>query len=298
MRSGTVLLKSTGALALVLLPLFLISCGLFRPEDEGETIRGDFMWDERYRTYRIHIPPSYDDSQPVPLVIAFHGAMGSGRDMQEGIAFDSEANKRGYITVYPNSRVGTWAIGCNCTEADRLEIDDLGFTEALIDTISASYTIDQNRMYAMGFSQGGMFIHRLACESTGRFAALATIAATMPISLEQSCEPPAHIPMLIMQGTEDPLVPWEGSPGLCSVDKTVSRWITLNGCPSQPVVTRDDLDDGLVLEHKSYAPCEAETAVHLYAIIGGSHTWPDGDIRGNRIIADFFDQHTKSVAEP
>ena len=82
--------------------------------------------------------------------------------------------------------------------------DDVGFTEALLDRVEADLCVDRTRIYAMGFSNGGMFVSTLACELNDRIAAVASVAG---VHLLPDCAG-RPMPIIATHGTSDPLVPF------------------------------------------------------------------------------------------
>lgn len=281
---------------LLLVPL-LTSCGIFGSTNNEIDELARIRVNGELRTYQLHVPASYDEAQPMPLVIAFHGSNDSGQNFQRGSEFDKEADRLGFITAYPDSKVGNWAEGCDCNNADRLKVDDIGLTQAIIDTLSARFTVDRNRVYAIGFSQGGLYVQRLACEMSDQFAAIAGVAATFSKPLSEKCDPTSPISMLIMHGTEDTVLPWAGSNNgalsLLSADAAILEWVGHNECDTRSSSSTDHIKPGLSLKHRVYDQCKDNKEVHLYAVEGGGHAWPTGDIDAKQIIADFFAKQSK-----
>jgi polyhydroxybutyrate depolymerase len=127
---------------------------------------------------------------------------------------------------------------------------------------------------------------RMACEAPHIFAAAAPVIASLPVNLV--CIPSQPISILIMNGTEDPLVPWDGGEvhflrtelGLAwSTHEMVAFWVEANGCDSPPHVEQLpdlDPDDGTRVTREVYSDCDADTKVVFYTVEGGGHTWPGG----------------------
>lgn len=165
------------------------------------------------RTFMAVIP---DQLQPgAPLLLVFHGSMQNGQAIREslGYTFDRLAVQHGFVVVYPDAYKGAWH-DCR-TAADfparRENIDDVGFARALIAQFRDSHQIDPAQVYAAGYSNGGQMIFRLAAEAAGEFAGLAAIAATQPTEDNFACAAPSHgVPMLLISGTRDPIVPYGG----------------------------------------------------------------------------------------
>jgi polyhydroxybutyrate depolymerase len=204
-----------------------------------------------------------------------------------------------------------WADGRGTTPADRADIDDVGFIVELIARLSSEFSIDSSRVYATGISNGGFMAELLACRAADRFTAVAAVAATLPVAVATTCQPARPISVLLMHGTNDPLVPYrggevvQGGAMVKSAPATASAWARLNGCATGRSSTDlpDTSDDGTRVRLDRFA-CPGNTAVALYTIDGGGHTWPGGeqylpvrligrtsrDIDASSVIAQFFNQ--------
>jgi hypothetical protein len=166
--------------------------------------------------------------------------------------------------------------------------DDVGFLSALIDTLSAEFDIDPKRVYVTGLSKGAAMSYRLACERPNKITAIAPVAGGPSAGLMRKCAEASRrpIPLLVMHGTADPIVPFDSG----ELEGNVQYWIRRNGCTLTPVVTRlPDVDptDGARTRVESYGNCKDSADVPLYAIEGGGHHWPGGDqpLRGRATLA-------------
>ncbi len=239
--------------------------------------QGELKVDNLRRNYRLHIPHSYDSRQPTPLVLAFHGRLGTGKQMEKLTNLSDLADKQGFIVVYPNGVGRSWNAGHGTGEAEAKGVDDVKFTVMLIDSLSQTLNIDRNRVYATGFSNGAVFVHRLACELSEKIAAVAAVAGTFAPQIGRNCHPKRPVAVLQIHGTADPIVPWEGGftkgGGLVeSVAATIAGWVVRDACAAKPEVV--DMGGGVIRE--SYSLCRKGAMVRLYRIDGGGHTWPGG----------------------
>ena len=231
------------------------------------------------RTYLQHLPPSLKLGHPVPLVLMFHGGDGRAAPMAKFTGFDSLADAKGFIVVYPDGLDRHWNDGRGLSKAD-----DVGFVRALIDELVRQHLADPKRVYATGISNGGFFSNRLACELSDKIAAIASIAATMPEVLMPVCKPSRPVSVMYMQGTKDPLVPINGGTigpqhgTAVSLQQAEEFWRTHNGTSVKP--TSEDLPDvahdGTGVHRDVYANGKEDTEVVIYTINGGGHTWPGG----------------------
>ncbi len=307
--------------------LFLTAIVLLLNSGWSEGIAGDSSGSILYggleRTYRIHIPSGHDRTKPAPLVLLFHGGGGTGQGMENLTlgGFNRLADREGFIVVYPDGIEKHWndGRGLQNYRAHRENIDDVGFISALIDDLKERWNIDLTRIYAAGISNGGQFSQRLACEHSHRISAIGVVATQLPEHFFSTCAPKRPVSVLMMPGTEDPLVPWEGGEigfrrgrkfrRVLSVHESLRFWAKQNQCPGSPLITYEpdrDPNDGTRVRREAYVPCGHETEVVLYAVEGGGHTWPGGDqylpariigktsrdIDANEVIWDFFKRHT------
>jgi polyhydroxybutyrate depolymerase len=239
------------------------------------------------RSYLLYVPPSYDSARKVPLVIALHGNRGTGKDMEKLTLskFNELANAKGFIVAYPDGIDKSWNDDRGVTPAAEKKIDDIGFISALIDHLSKTYAVDPNRVYAVGMSNGAMFVNRLGCELSDKLAAIAAVAGTMPEVIAARCNPARAVPAIIIHGTADKFAPFaggatrkDGSGKVLSAADTAAFWAKKNGCTAQPGERKAaPVDqDGTTVEEVQYGKCRGATDVALYVVRNGGHTWPKG----------------------
>ncbi len=237
------------------------------------------------RTYILHFPKSLDNTKPVPLVFALHGGGGFANKMNGLTKFNKVSDDYGFILCYPQGIDKHWNDGrmVNITHIDGVEVNDVKFFSLLIDTLLANYNIDSSRIYSCGISNGGMMSFRLGCELNNKIAAIAPVAISMSEYLYSSCNPGKPVPVMLIFGVEDPLVPYEGGSisfnrgEVVSVQNTVEFWVKNNECGETPVVTEiDNEDDGTSVKKLVYSGSTPRNEVIYYHILGGGHTWPRG----------------------
>jgi polyhydroxybutyrate depolymerase len=241
----------------------------------------------RQRTTRIY--PAYRGAVAAPLIFVLHGGGGSASNMElltRG-AFNRIADREGAIVVYPEGVDRHWNDGRDLPEtAARENIDDVGFILALIEEVARQYSLDRGRIYATGISNGGFMSMRLACDAAGTFAAVAPVTAVLSEKLGARCAPTRPVAIMIINGTEDPLVPWTGGMvkvlgvsrgAVWSADRTFERWLELDGCRPRgdgALTDNDPADKTAVVVHRER--CRDNVEVRLYEVRGGGHTWPGG----------------------
>jgi polyhydroxybutyrate depolymerase len=178
------------------------------------------------------------------------------------------------------------------------------------------FNIDRKRVYATGMSNGGFMCLRLAVDLSDRIAAVGAVTASMGKVLEHKI-PKKPVGVLFMNGTEDPLVPYEGGQivalghprgEILSTDASVHWWVKHMECGSSPersVLPNAARGDKIRTEVESYSDCRGKVYVILYRVVGGGHTWPGGiqylskkligrvsqDFQGAEKIFDFFARH-------
>jgi len=254
-------------------------------ESEVRPVEGvsqdSMQFDGRTRGWRLYVPSSLAGSGEVPLVLALHGAGGSGEQFAETGAFDEQAERGGFIAVYPDgtSRAvlpsKVWNGGRCCGYAERNNVDDVGFLTALLDELVATLPIDERRVYVTGHSNGGIMAQRLACERADRVTAIAVYAGP----LEAECSPSQPVSVLNIHGDSDESIPVEGGQGsqslagidFHSLEYTVSVWSGINGCHAEPVI----VDAGALLT-SIWEGCAEGVALQTIVIDGASHAWAGG----------------------
>jgi len=242
-------------------------CGSAPPGSSTWTLQHDGLT----RSFVVRLPSSYDEDTPTPLVLSFHGRATTAALQENVSGFTAVAEANGFIVVYPEGTGAqqTWNAGYCCGEAQQNNVDDLGFTSAIIDRLSAELCIDQRRVYANGLSNGGYFAYHLACLLADRVAAIGSVAgltSTIP------CSPSRPIPVLHFHGTADQVVSYDGSIGALSAPVNAAEWADRNGCSAGPTVSFEQDD----VRCQSWTGCDDDAEVRLCTIVGGGHQWPGG----------------------
>ena len=254
------------------------------PAAGGGDTSGQLTVGGRVRTYLVHRPPGFHPG--MPAVLAFHGGGGTAAGMARLTGLDGVADAHGFVVVYPQGIGNSWAAGKGDTPADEAGVDDVGFVDALIDRLAAEDGIDTTRVFATGMSSGGFMTQRLGCALATRLAGIAPVAATLIGTIAATCTPAAPMPVLEIQGTADPLVPYDGGhvrgrgPGgnpTLSAPATIAHWAAVNGCttPPRPAALPLVVRDGTRVRTDTYT-CP-HGPVLLYTVVGGGHTWPGGE---------------------
>ncbi len=244
------------------------------------------------RDYRIYIPKAYKSSKPAPLVFNFHGFSSNDQQQEFYGDFRPIADTAGFIIVHPKGTESTpgGALFFNVGFFPST-IDDIGFTAALIDTISAAYNINKNKIYATGMSNGGFMSYELACTSTYKFAAIASVTGSITATNFAKCKPSQPIPVMEIHGTADQTVPYEGNASFLPIDSVVAYWVKFNGCNPKPTITNVpdiSMNDGATAIQYVYSGGKKGTTVEHFKVINGAHTWPGAIIPIGTTCMDFF----------
>ena len=244
--------------------------------------------DGTVRTAVVHVPLGATGTEPLPVVLSFHGAaeMAENRSMVD--EFTSLGDQHGFISVYPQGLVGDAGSVSGVTGWDiaGTAVDEPAFVAALLDELGAKVCIDESRVYAAGLSNGGGMALLLACELSDRIAAVASVAGA---PLEAGCKGDTKpVPTISFHGFDDAIVPYAGSapsggPFLPVVDVMAAR-AAINGCTGEPTV------DAVTptAERNTWNGCSAP--VILYTLEDHGHAWPGHPLPVSQTeLASFMD---------
>lgn len=270
-------------------------CTTALPRDarvEGpKTYRGsvDIRFNGFNRTYLVHIPSGYRSDVALPLVVVIHGAFDTAAGMERYSGFSRLADSENFIVLYPNG-IGIWGFlqhwnaGHCCGKAAADDIDDVGFIAAAIEDVGARLAVDADRVYMVGFSNGGMLAYRFAAEKGDLLAAVAPLAASIGGKPSVDApqwripEPVRPLSVITFHGLADDDIPFEGGVSrhrggtrtFWPVEDSVAFWVDRNGCPPGPVVR--SINERVVV--KSWENCKDDTGVALWRLAGWGHVWP------------------------
>ena len=199
------------------------------------------------RSYTVQLPAK----KPAPLVIVLHGKTQRGADMIARTAWPQVAKREGLAVVFPDGLNHAWA-DARTKAGPELRgppagTDDVAFIAKLVEKLVADGTADARRVYVAGVSNGGAMVMTLVCARADLFVAGASVIMNLTDETAVTCHPSRPLPMLIMNGTADPLIPYEGgrgssyfaADGFWSTEKTVAFWRELNGCETDDASVTD-----------------------------------------------------------
>lgn len=250
------------------------------------------------RSYLLHVPPGLDGNHPVPLVFVLHGYDSEIHfeisDMQNMSGFNEIADKSGFIEVYPSGVNGVWNAGSCCGTAVENNVAEISFFRQILVDLGKTFNLDTKRIYATGFSMGGLMAFRLACEMSDTFAAIAPVAGALVLS---PCQPGQPVSIMQVHGKQDTAIPYAGGLGglmtgkytFPAVEASLALWAQLDGCSS---ATKTD-QVGIAV-HTVYPGCKAGSSIELYTIDAMGSNWPSQYVLPvSQMIWDFFKTHPK-----
>ncbi len=259
------------------------------------------MFEGVERNYLTYVPATLPQGSPAPVVLVLHGFTQTAQGIMNYTGFNAIADAGGFIAVYPNGINLSWNVGFSSSGTN-----DIGFLNALIDTLNIKYPINLDRVYACGMSNGGFMSYRLACELSHRIAAIASVTGSMTTQTFNDCNPERPVPIMEIHGTSDLIVNYNGATGIKSIPAVMEYWAGQNACPAIPETTLlpDVINEGSRVERSIYQPCAQQSEVVLLKVIDGGHTWPGStnsgfgntnrDINASQEIWDFFNRFSLS----
>ncbi len=286
--------KRRAVVAVAAADVFLLTLGgsgVARADEFGYE-QGKVQWQGAARSYLLRVPPDAG-SDPLPLVIALHGAGDSAGGFAEETRLGAAGDAAQMMVAFPSGteRVPgreTFNAQICCGEAVGQQADDIGFIGALIDDVAAHHALDRHRIYATGMSNGGMLVYQLAARHPEWLAAIAPVSATIGGMTRDGNTyiipvPKEPVPVMIIHGTQDGFILYDGgaSPNLkfpyrwkISVSDSLSFWAAADGC-EMPAETAEPVEGKL--RSTVYPNCKDGSVVRLWSILDGDHAWP-GDI--------------------
>lgn len=273
----------------------------------------------RERDYVLHVPPNYDPMKPMPLVVVLHGLAQDADSISDLTKMSEKADKEGFIVAYPNGtkwlgKVRSWDAD-NGVQLPGTDSNDVGFVKDMVDTIKKNMSVDNNRVYAAGFSNGGMLAYKLASEMSDTFSAVAVVSSS---SSGTEHKPSEAVSIMSIHGTSDMVVPIDGrEPGVSlsalgipkfqSFRDSFRTWASHMGITEKPTVERDG---DRVVTARSVNP-QTGAEVIAVAVKDGHHEWPGSDRAKTKRpnspeanypttdkVWEFFKSHKKNNAQP
>ena len=249
-------------------------------------------FDEKIREYYVSLPE--DISKPFPLIINFHGFLSHAMDQQGFSQMDNYAHQNGIGVIYPEGIKKSWNVG----KAILNDENDIGFVNALIDSVSLKYNIDSNRIYACGFSNGGTFSYELICGLSNKIAAFGSVGGNFSINENRLCNINREIPLIHIHGTRDRLQKYNHSDGdFLSTIESVNYWAKYNQLDIKVVENMEDFHkkDGTTVEKHTYSKNNSNTQVIHFKVVKGGHLWLGSPIADWLTLRIFFGRNNHEI---
>jgi polyhydroxybutyrate depolymerase len=275
--------------------MVLLGCAMARPKPGPGTVEMTIRSGGAERAFLVHVPGgSSRPAEGLPVVLVFHGRYGTAAGVENQTGFSVIADRERFIAVYPQGAGRRWADG-RWGE----DMKDVEFISAVLDTLESLYGIDRGRIFAAGMSNGAFFCNYLAENRSELIRAIAPVAGGLACPWPGQFDPPHPVSVLMINGTDDPLVPYVGGEvgyetsrrdqgGAYSAGQSLEMWATANECagPLDSLEMPDvDPSDGCTCTRFSWQPGEGGARVELIRVEGGGHTWPGlDDTLGERLV--------------
>nr|BFF21782.1 hypothetical protein GCM10025730_53030 [Promicromonospora thailandica] len=255
-------------------PVRSAGCGTAPGQQPGTSVLRTLTSGGRERTVQLHLPDGYRADRAWPVVLVFHGRGNTGAGTEAFSGLDALPA----VVAYGNGVVGTGDGDRQAWEGAPYSapgVDDVAYTNDLLDTLEAELCVDTRRVYATGKSNGAGFTAILACELSDRVAAIAPVAAALYGTGHPTCAPERPVPVIDFHGTADATIPYGGDAdrGLPAVRDWVGGWVDRDGCRPRPRVEQTAHD----VTTTRWTGCRAGAEVTHVAVLGGGHTWPGED---------------------
>jgi len=258
-----------------------------------QQITKTMIYDGVSREYIVYIPASYDASKDFPLLFSFHGGAGFANDFIIVNDMRPIADTAAFIAIYPQGAIdydgadpGTTPSTSWIHKAPTTH-NDVNFIGAIIDTLANEYLVDENRVYACGYSEGGIFSYELGCRLNNRIAAFASVSASMMVDAFRDsyynlgfCSPIHPTAVMLIPGTNDfsPHSTYSGfQPYYMSADEITTYWSNYNNTDINPIISQlpnINTTDGSTVERRVWEGGDNCVRVEELKVIGGGHDWP------------------------
>tara|TARA_B100001059_G_C17831387_1_gene584897 strand:- start:3172 stop:4074 length:903 start_codon:yes stop_codon:yes gene_type:complete len=256
--------------------IFIVFISLFLlegVEDKIGPIKDIINIDGETREYYISLPKN--TSKPIPIIINFHGFSSHAIEQRELSQMDNYAHLNGVGVIYPEGVDKSWNVGLKDKKFMNEE-NDIGFVDALIDSVTSKYNIDTNRIYVCGFSNGGEFSYELMCGLSNKIAAFGSVGGNFIINEQRSCNINREIPLIHIHGTKDRLANYNGYDEyfLSTID-SVNFWAKHNQLDKMVVENIEDIHkkNRTTVEKYTFYKDNSDTKVIHLKVMNGGHVW-------------------------
>ena len=272
-----------------------------------QQINKNLFFDGQNRNYTMYIPSSYDGTSDYPLIFNFHPGGGTASSFFFTNDMRPIADTANFIAVYPQAAVDPTDGSNSWLHKTPTNHNDVNFIEAIIDTLSNDYNIDNDRIYACGYSEGGLFSYELGCRLNNRIAGFASVSGSMLTDSYRlnngfgSCSLIHPTAVLLIPGTSDGNFHsmYNGfQPYYLSVSDITTYWANYNNTDPNPIINQvpnSNPSDGSTVERRSWENGDNCVTVQELKVINGGHDWPGSsgnmDINASQEIWKFVSKY-------
>lgn len=251
------------------------------PYEKAKSLRETIQFGN-FKRNTLYLYPATPPATPQPALVLLHYLDGTVEPMANLVAAGVLVREFGITVIMPEAFDGSW--NQNPTAVN--QINDVGFIDHVIEDAKPRFNIDPHRIYIAGYSNGGFMAVRYACAHPDKVAGVAAVSATIRRSLSTTCNPGMVLPVLMMHGTADEQIPYDGSSTTVtnpafgndnlSAPAAAQFWANVNGCAGAPVETQipDKVPDNTTISLQHYVNCAPGGATDFYTVNGGGHNWP------------------------
>jgi len=244
------------------------------------------------RSFNLYVPHGRAHVNS-PAAFLFHGYGATPSKIDKKASFIDNAQDLHWYAVLPfgSGLIKGWN-GAGCCPG--VFSDDVTFTRAIVDWLNIQTCVDNNKIYATGFSNGGFMTHRLACEASDVFAGFSPHSGLMGKDYSTGCVPANPVPIVSFHGTADGVVPYFGNGNYLSFWDTMTQWAIHNDCGDA-----ENAVDVLITDTTHcmrYNGCAGGVPVEFCEITGLAHDWSGNDpgrpadVDATPYIFQFFQQ--------
>jgi polyhydroxybutyrate depolymerase len=254
------------------------------PADAGDGVLGGS------RPAALKVPERYTEAQQYPLIIELHGRGSDAAGVESYFGMGALADRNDVFVIAPDGTLDSpppptepasfWNATDGCCNLYGSEVDDVAYLRSLICHTQAHYSIDRNKVFIIGGSNGAFMAHRMACDASDLVTAIIALAG-VTWNDPTRCRPLYPVSVLQIHGTADTVVPYDGAAALFpgpspSAPATYEMWAALDHCSGPDVVgPLGDFDTSVPGNETSpvWKPLggTCQSAVQLWTIGGGGH---------------------------
>jgi polyhydroxybutyrate depolymerase len=257
------------------------------------------------RTYVLERPAT---KGPQPTIVMLHGARGTGAAIAQSSKLGTLAPQQGFVAVFPDGLRPQWnfflpgkelEFYAKASKAVGGVSDDGAFLTSLIADLVQRGIADPQRIYLAGESSGSLMALRMLCTNANLFAGAALLAPAMPERVGSDCHPSRPVPVLLIKGTNDEVLPYSG--GLIEPEETFLVWgndrlvsflkqVNNHPGPPQSSVFPRNIPNTVTIDR--WMACSG-TLLTVYRVIDGPHIAPT-DLNVGQVVLDFFSSPMRS----